>query len=92
MIIKYCVDLCYGSNRGDGVQGRISSDAEVWSRNIVWDGSWNNNHGDTQLLVPLSGLDQLQTTWERLCRKKTHFWITNRIEQDLYLDNIVLGW
>lgn len=88
--------VCYSSDRGDGVQGSIGSDAEVWSRNIVRDGSWDNYHGDTQLLIPLPGLDQLQTTWERLCGKRIHIWIPDRyvawIKRELYLNNIVLGW
>lgn len=53
---------CFGTYRGDGVEGSVSTDAEVRARNIVGDSGGDNNHGNTHLLVFLSGLNQLQAS------------------------------
>lgn len=61
---------CWGTDRGDGVEGSVSADAEVRAGDVVGDGGRDYHHGNAHLLVLLSGLDQLQASHVGLPRGK----------------------
>lgn len=57
-----CAQADGGTYGGDGVEGGVSTDAEVRAGDVVGDGGGDDHHGNTHLFVLLSGLNQLQTS------------------------------
>lgn len=51
---------------GDGVEGSVSTDAEVGAGDVVGDGGGDNAQGDAELLEACPALHQLQATHECL--------------------------
>lgn len=58
--------MYYGTDRGDGVEGGVSSNAEVGAGDVVGDSGGDDHHGNAQLFILISALHQLQTTHIRL--------------------------
>lgn len=56
MCVAVCIlvanPITYSS---DGIQSRVSANAEVWARHIVGDSGWDHDHRHTELVIFRAG-------------------------------------